>query len=95
MTNTNTAIDTVHVQALGNGQVALTTWHDTREQADERVLEARGRTWDGVFTGGCLGAFRAVTWHAQCAHKHPVMGWHCTELAGVHGRCPKHTPTEG
>lgn len=96
MTNTNTAIDTVHVQALGNGQVALTTWHDTRAFADERVEKASGATWSRVFDerGGCLGNYRAVTWHAQCAHVHPVMGWHCTELAARDGRCAKHAPSE-
>ncbi len=56
------AIETVHTMTMRDGTVVTTTWHDTRAAAAARIAEPAIASWRKVLPGGCLGAFRAVTW---------------------------------
>lgn len=49
-------------QVRGAEVDVVTTWHATRAEADARIAEVENTVFSGVFPGGTLGKFRAVTW---------------------------------
>jgi hypothetical protein len=57
-----TAIDSHHVQPCADGKAIITTWHNTRREAQERI-DAAGALSGRVHATpkSCLGAFKAVT----------------------------------
>ncbi len=63
----NKAIDTEHIMRMSDGMVVITTWHDTRKEAQARIVSVPNTTFSKVFPCGILGAFRAVTWTKEAA----------------------------
>ena len=61
----NEAINTVHTMTMRDGTVVTTTWHNTKAVAKARIAAPTSATFRKVFPGGCLGAYRAVTWEAK------------------------------